>query len=972
MKFSNNSKWSSPAIHRTFRTLSVSALLLCFVTAGSNAQNYKILHTFGTNLSGIFPHGTLVRGPDGAFYGSTEKGGVANCGQVFKMNPNGSEYAVLKDFGGQDGSGPQAALLLIGTSLYGTTAYGGSSSNGTVFRLNTDGSGFAVLKQFAGDDGARPFASLVLSGTTLYGTTYLGGISNLGTIFKLGTDGTDFAVLRSFTGNDGSNPLAGLCLSPGGVLYGTTRNGGGNGNVFSVNLDGSGFNVLKAFDNTVWFPNGVLALSGATLYGTTVFGTNSSVGIGGTVFKLNVDGSGFAVLKDFAQSEGSWPDADLVLAGNTLYGSTYSGGASNCGAVFKLNTDGTMFTVIKSFTPAERAPGNYPLEVQWKAGLSLSGTTLSGTIPQGGLAGLGSLFQIKTDGSEFVVLKEFTGGDGQQPYSGLAQGLDGTLYGTTYLGGTAARGTIFSLNSDGSGYSNLKSFIGSDGSEPEAGLLVSGTTLFGTTTYGGSSNYGTVFSMNTDGSGFAQLWNCASYDSGVFPTTIPVLSGTTLFGGINYGKIFRMNTDGTGYSYLSVDPTGGMPQDLLLDGTTLYGTEMEGGPSYYDGMVYKINRDGSGFTILKVMGGSDGRWPKGPLVLFGNTLYGTAFAGGAYNGGTLFKLNTDGNGFGVLRQFTGGSDGSGPSSGLLLSGNVLFGTCSGSQNGVNQGTVFKINTDGTGFELLKTFHGYDGSYPLGNLVIAGTNMYGTTLRGGALDQGVIFKLSVPAVLPVILTSPSTQTAEAGTTVTFRVRAQGALPLTYEWFSDGTILGVSTNCSLTLPRIQPSQAGTYAVIVINNYGAATSAPAMLSVIAPVERRSVPGMNLTADVGAVLNLESTSAMEPAATWLHLDTVTLSTSPQWWFDLTDPIPPQRFYRAWQTAPVNVTPTLGLKIVPALTLTGTIGSQLRVDCINIVGPTDAWVTLDTVTLASSPQLYFDVSAPSQPPRLWRIVPVP
>jgi uncharacterized repeat protein (TIGR03803 family) len=918
----------------------------------------------------MYPHATFVRGPDGAFYGSTEQGGVNKGGQLFKMNPDGSEYNVLKDFSGPDGSGPEAALLLAGDTLYGTTTYGGISNNGTVFKLNLDGSGFTVLKRFGGYDGAQPYSALVLSGATLYGTTYFGGTSNLGTIFKIGTDGSDFAVLRSFSGDDGAHPVAGLCLSPAGVLYGTTWDIVNYGNVFAVNLDGSGFRVLKAFDSGVKWPNGTLVLSGATLYGTTISGTNSPGAHGGTVFKVNVDGSGFAVLKDFVQSEGAWPDANLVLSGDTLYGSTYLGGAFNDGSyyggtVFKVKTDGSGFAVIKSFTLAEGNAGFAPYEVDWGAGLYLSGITLSGTIPRGGLAHLGALFQINTDGSEYTVLKEFTGGDGAQPYSGIALGSDGTLYGTTYIGGNASQGTVFSLNPDGTDYTILKAFSGSDGESPEAGVAVSGTTLYGTTTYGGISNYGTLFRMNTDGSSFSVLWSCLSYSDGVFPSTVPVVSGTALYGGIDYGRVFRINTDGTSYSSFLINNNyayHSYQASAILDGSTLYGTDG-------DSLMYKINTDWSGFALIRVMSGN----LRGPLALSGNTLYGTTYNGGASLYGTVFKVNTDGTGYGVLKELNGGSDGSGPSSGLLLSGNVLFGTCVWSQNGVNRGTVFKINTDGTGFAVLKTFHGYDGDYPLGNLVLSGTNLYGTTLRGGDLDQGVVFRLSVPAVLPLILASPPSQTAEAAATVTFSAKADGVPPLMYDWFFGSTHLGVSTNRSLTLPNIQPSQAGAYTVVVTNVFGAATSAPAMLSVIAPVARRPVPGIPLTGAVGTILNLESSDAMEPVPTWQHLDTVTMTTNPQWWFDLTDPIRQQRFYRVMQSGRPIVAPSLGLPLlVPAITLTGAIGSSVRVDYINKFGPTDAWVTLDTVTLTSNPQLFFDVAAPGQPARLYRIVPVP
>jgi hypothetical protein len=71
-------------------------------------------------------------------------------------------------------------------------------------------------------------------------------------------------------------------------------------------------------------------------------------------------------------------------------------------------------------------------------------------------------------------------------------------------------------------------------------------------------------------------------------------------------------------------------------------------------------------------------------------------------------------------------------------------------------------------------------------------------------------------------------------------------------------------------------------------------------------------------------------------------------------------------------VIPSLDLHLVPAITLTGNLGNSVRLDCINQFGPTDAWVTLDTVTLTNTSQLYFDTSALGQPQRLYRLVQVP
>src|SRR5437667_143815 len=100
---------------------------------------------------------------------------------------------------------------------------------------------------------------------------------------------------------------------------------------------------------------------------------------------------------------------------------------------------------------------------------------------------------------------------------------------------------------------------------------------------------------------------------------------------------------------------------------------------------------------------SDGAQPKG-LVLSGNTLYGTTWQGGSSGNGTVFAINTNGTGFTILHRFTGGDDGGGPSAGLTLSGNTLYGTAEfGAPSATGRGTVFAVNTDGTGFTILHTF-----------------------------------------------------------------------------------------------------------------------------------------------------------------------------------------------------------------------------------------------------------------------------
>src|ERR1051325_1290890 len=140
------------------------------------------------------------------------------------------------------------------------------------------------------------------------------------------------------------------------------------------------------------------------------------------------------------------------------------------------------------------------------AGLLLSGNVLYGTAEEGGAAGNGTVFRMNADGTGFTnlhdfsaLLSGFTNSDGTQPEAGLI--LSGnTLYGTAYRGGSSGNGTVFAVNTDGTTFTNLRSFTGiseapsftnSDGARPYAGLLLSGNTLYGTAEYGGRSGEGT-------------------------------------------------------------------------------------------------------------------------------------------------------------------------------------------------------------------------------------------------------------------------------------------------------------------------------------------------------------------------------------------------------------------------------------------------------------------------------------------------
>ncbi len=100
---------------------------------------------------------------------------------------------------------------------------------------------------------------------------------------------------------------------------------------------------------------------------------------------------------------------------------------------------------------------------------------------------------------QLATVASFNGSNGANPQAGLIS-VGGTLYGTTAGGGSGGAGTLFSLNPTTGALSTLASFTGSNGANPYAGLISVGGTLYGTTYGGGSANDGTVFSYDTNAS----------------------------------------------------------------------------------------------------------------------------------------------------------------------------------------------------------------------------------------------------------------------------------------------------------------------------------------------------------------------------------------------------------------------------------------------------------------------------------------
>ena len=296
-------------------------------TAEGYASTPTVLYSFcllPNCADGQGPNGSLIFDAKGNLFGTTFGGGLSvgpsGGGTVFEIVKTAHGYAstltTLIHFNTATGTGPSAGLIADAKgNLFGTTANSGpNDGQGTVFEIVKTAHGYAstptVLYSFCSlsncADGAGPEAGLIIDTKgNLFGTT-TGDLVNAGTVFEIARTADGYAstptTLVTFfcaPGNCGDGdrpgPRAGLIADPRGNLFGTTFNGGANG-------DGTVFKIAKTADGYASTPT---------------------------------------TLADFDGSDGANPWGDLLAdAKGTLFGTTNVGGANNRGTVFEVTDSG--------------------------------------------------------------------------------------------------------------------------------------------------------------------------------------------------------------------------------------------------------------------------------------------------------------------------------------------------------------------------------------------------------------------------------------------------------------------------------------------------------------------------------------------------------------------------------------------------------------------------------------------------------
>lgn len=371
-------------------------------------------------------------------------------------------------------------------------------------------------------------------------------------------------------------------------------------------------------------------------------------------------------------TDGTFPLADLIEDGGIIYGTTYGGGGSTncsnpeCGTVFAFDLATSHESVLKVFNNGPR--GGSPLGALLKVHNKLFGTNSTGGFYRPHPGGYGAVFSVNLKTGRTNRVFDFSGTNGSQPEGGVIN-VGGTLYGTSGGGSiSGCCGIIFAVDPATGNERVIYSFPngGSAGAAVQPGLLDFGGMLFGTTYYGGSNNCaggcGVIFSVNP-ATGSETVVHDFEPAEGYYP----------------HGKLINV-------------------------GGTFYGTTAEGGKGINCvascGTVFALNPTTGAITAVYSVPNSI----VGPdLAELGGKLYGTTYFGGPAgcpdsNGGgcgTIFEVNPKTGTVKTVYEFQGGNDGGFPAAGLVNVRGTLYGTTEFAGNTMSANCMF-ISPNGCG------------------------------------------------------------------------------------------------------------------------------------------------------------------------------------------------------------------------------------------------------------------------------------
>lgn len=401
-----------------------------------DGNNFTVIYDMDNDVPGESTKPNTLMFIDDKIYGISSLGGEANNGTIFRLDPDGNNYEDLFHFNGQNGNPNRNASFDQGRSLVKSTtgellvaiSGGGASNSGILFKLNSSLEP-TVLKEYPFD--ARYPTSIFSFENELIGINTSGGDAGYGGIFSLSPLGDNHIDKFGFT----DSHLLGA-VSDAEHIYATQPSvEGGRLVKYSVSEDDLTV-LINASDTPQEDLLGFITESGDQLFGVNAYG----------LYRVNKSGADFTVLKEFDISNEIFNYTTITVSNGFIYGVGINGGENGFGGIFKIDADGNNYE--------ELYYGSTDFEL-YNSSLLVNDNVLIGALAYAGAGLKGNIFSMNTDGSEYKVITEFTGGEvGIRPFK-LIRGPEQWLVGATTSGGANDFGTLFRVRLDGSGLSKL-------------------------------------------------------------------------------------------------------------------------------------------------------------------------------------------------------------------------------------------------------------------------------------------------------------------------------------------------------------------------------------------------------------------------------------------------------------------------------------------------------------------------------------
>lgn len=592
----------------------------------SDFTGVDIMYNF-SDANGKVPLGALMEGADGFLYGTTRTGGSTLYGVIFKVLPNGQQYIKLHEFDNINGRFPNGGLVQDHNGyLYGVTPEGGQYKKGVLYRIKPDGTDYTVLYHFDGTTASNPFGQLIIDNDDfLYGT------ADPGIVYRVKNDGTEFSKVL-----EGGNPRLYFSTPPFESTVQVVNPSDGSSGlpinpVLKVTKVDNAFNYKLQISESNSFDSVLINLENSTnifpltnlKYGTTYFArakSSISPGYGPTT----------SFTTQFAPA--TYPPKLWGIQDN---------------AVVYMNLDGSQYE--KSFQDDFNNPGPFPLG-EFPNSITLINNEIFGANKLSNQAQDGiTLYKMNGAGIQGITVE-----DNNFNTIKIIEGPNGFVYGIgTCVPDICTLPFIFKLTTDISGYT--KQNINIYGFTPTGGLIT--TTdhkMIGLSGGGGANNRGFMYAIRPDLSGIDILYSFSGPDGKAATTKLleghdGKLYGITTTGGLyNYGAVFSIQSNGQNYTKLhdftssrkdGTNPVGNLVQD---SNGVLYGIGQLSG-LHKKGMIFKINPDGTDYSVVYSFDGVLAENPSGNLLIESDYLYGSA-------SGKFFRVKTNGTDFTILHE----------------------------------------------------------------------------------------------------------------------------------------------------------------------------------------------------------------------------------------------------------------------------------------------------------------------------------